>query len=216
MANAMAAVEFARVDASLATFSLVHNFLALITIGLLGSEEQKQAHLPAMAKYEQVGGVGGVAVAGWLDGRGLPWPGVVGRFCERGFASPVKCQLVSQLACVNVYETDSALHTTTTTPTRRSTLPNTHTHLQPEHTPKQQVGCWALTEPSNGSDASGLTCSATKVPGGWQLDGQKRWIGNGTWADVVVVWARNSESGEVRSRPGWCCLRLVVGAWWLR
>jgi acyl-CoA oxidase len=61
-----------------------------------------------------------------------------------------------------------------------------------------KVGCWALTEPSNGSDASGLTCSATKVPGGWQLDGQKRWIGNGTWADVVVVWARNSESGEVR------------------
>jgi alkylation response protein AidB-like acyl-CoA dehydrogenase len=35
------------------------------------------------------------------------------------------------------------------------------------------------------------------VPGGWQLDGQKRWIGNGTFADVVVVWARNSESGQV-------------------
>lgn len=30
-----------------------------------------------------------------------------------------------------------------------------------------QVGCWALTEPSNGSDASGLTATAKKVPGGW-------------------------------------------------
>ena len=30
------------------------------------------------------------------------------------------------------------------------------------------------------------------------LDGKKRWIGNGTWAEVTVVWARNSESGQVR------------------
>ncbi len=59
-------------------------------------------------------------------------------------------------------------------------------------------GCWALTEPSNGSDASGLTCSATRVAGGWQLNGRKRWIGNGTWADVAVVWARSSEDGQVR------------------
>jgi alkylation response protein AidB-like acyl-CoA dehydrogenase len=58
MANAVAAVEMARVDASLATFSLVHNFLALITIGLLGSEEQKRAYLPDMAKYAQVRGGG--------------------------------------------------------------------------------------------------------------------------------------------------------------
>jgi acyl-CoA oxidase len=60
------------------------------------------------------------------------------------------------------------------------------------------VGCWALTEPSNGSDASGLTTSARKVEGGWLLNGQKRWIGNGTWADVTVVWARNTQTGQVR------------------
>ena len=37
-----------------------------------------------------------------------------------------------------------------------------------------------------------------QVTGGWLLDGQKRWIGNGTWADVVVVWARSSVDGQVR------------------
>lgn len=42
----------------------------------------------------------------------------------------------------------------------------------------------------------------SQVPGGWQLDGQKRWIGNGTWADVSVVWARSSDSGEVGSGRG--------------
>eukprot|EP00775_Hariotina_reticulata_P002983 gene2983-3266_t len=63
----------------------------------------------------------------------------------------------------------------------------------------EKVGCWALTEPSNGSDASSLTCTATKVTGGWQLNGQKRWIGNGTWADVVVVWARSSVDNQVNA-----------------
>ena len=37
------------------------------------------------------------------------------------------------------------------------------------------VGCWGLTEPSNGSDAAALMTTATKVPGGWKLNGQKRW-----------------------------------------
>lgn len=39
------------------------------------------------------------------------------------------------------------------------------------------VGAWGLTEPSNGSDASALQTTAEKVPGGWKLNGQKRWIG---------------------------------------
>ena len=64
------------------------------------------------------------------------------------------------------------------------------------------AGCWALTEPSNGSDASALTCTATKVPGGWRLNGQKRWIGNGTWAEVVVVWARNTQNNQVGGQGG--------------
>ena len=60
-----------------------------------------------------------------------------------------------------------------------------------------KVGAWALTEPSNGSDASSLMTTATKVPNGWRLRGRKRWIGNATFADVVIVWARSSVDGEI-------------------
>ena len=56
-----------------------------------------------------------------------------------------------------------------------------------------------------------------QVPGGWQLDGYKRWIGNGTWADVVIVWARSSETGQVGRhlmRSGWwSCGQLVSSSW---
>lgn len=114
-----AIVEIARVDASFSTFIMVHNFLAMLTIGLLGSERQKVEFLPSMAAL-------------------------------------------------------------------------------------QRIGSWALTEPSNGSDAAALTASAEwLVSGGvngrgvWRLNGQKRWIGNATFAEVIIVWARDTSSGQV-------------------
>lgn len=64
-----------------------------------------------------------------------------------------------------------------------------------------KIGCWALTEPSNGSDAAALTTTARRVADGWRLNGQKRWIGNGTFADVSVIWARNLETNSVRRPP---------------
>ena len=56
--------------------------------------------------------------------------------------------------------------------------------------------CFGLTEPNNGSDATGLKTTAKKVEGGYILTGQKRWIGNGTIADYIVVWARNPAEGN--------------------
>ncbi|WVZ16810.1 hypothetical protein V8G54_009792 [Vigna mungo] len=61
----------------------------------------------------------------------------------------------------------------------------------------QTVACWALTEPDYGSDASALKTTATKVEGGWILEGQKRWIGNSTFADVLVVFARNAATNQI-------------------
>ncbi|PIA32294.1 hypothetical protein AQUCO_04500117v1 [Aquilegia coerulea] len=59
------------------------------------------------------------------------------------------------------------------------------------------VACWALTEPDYGSDASSLRTTATKVDGGWIVEGQKRWIGNSTFADVLVVFARNRTTNQI-------------------
>ncbi|KAL9242596.1 hypothetical protein vseg_016582 [Gypsophila vaccaria] len=111
-ANAIATAEIARVDASCSTFVLVHSSLAMLTIALCGSEEQKQKYLPSLAQLKT-------------------------------------------------------------------------------------VACWGLTEPDNGSDASGLNTIATKVDGGWIIDGQKRWIGNSTFADVLVIFARNSATNQI-------------------
>nr|CEL67391.1 TPA: ACYL-COA DEHYDROGENASE [Neospora caninum Liverpool] len=106
------AIEMARVDASFSTFYLVHCGLAMQSIAVAGTEEQKAAWLPKMSRLECVGSFG-------------------------------------------------------------------------------------LTEPNYGSDATGLRTSATKVEGGWLLNGQKRWIGNATFSDVVVVWARDSNSEKI-------------------
>ncbi|XP_021906266.1 acyl-coenzyme A oxidase 4, peroxisomal isoform X2 [Carica papaya] len=59
------------------------------------------------------------------------------------------------------------------------------------------VACWALTEPDYGSDASALRTTATKVEGGWVLEGQKRWIGNSTFADLLVIFARNTSTSQI-------------------
>ncbi|KAM0948126.1 putative acyl-CoA oxidase [Dioscorea sansibarensis] len=110
--SAITMAEVARVDASCSTFILVHSSLAMLTIGLCGTEEQKQKYLPSLAEL-------------------------------------------------------------------------------------QTVACWGLTEPDYGSDASSLRTTATKVSGGWTLDGQKRWIGNSTFADVLVIFARNTETNQI-------------------
>ena len=56
--------------------------------------------------------------------------------------------------------------------------------------------CYALTEPTNGSDATNLLTTAKKTAGGYLLNGKKRWIGNATFADYIIVWARNVEEGN--------------------
>ncbi|MDL5157710.1 acyl-CoA dehydrogenase family protein [Actinomycetospora termitidis] len=57
------------------------------------------------------------------------------------------------------------------------------------------VGAFGLTEPHGGSDvAGGMETVARRDGDDWVVDGHKRWIGNGTFADLLVIWARDGES----------------------
>jgi glutaryl-CoA dehydrogenase len=58
------------------------------------------------------------------------------------------------------------------------------------------IGCFGLTEPDHGSDPGGMETRAVKVDGGWVLNGTKRWITNGTLADVAIVWAKTGDDNR--------------------
>src|ERR1700719_1035849 len=108
------AMELARVDASFCTFFGVHSGLAMGSIYLDGSEEQKRQWLPPMARWEK-------------------------------------------------------------------------------------IGCFGLTEPLVGSGTSGgLTTTAKREGDTWILNGQKRWIGNATWCDISIIWARDVADNQVK------------------
>ena len=79
----------------------------------------------------------------------------------------------------------------------------------------EKVGAFALTEPHGGSDvAGGLKTTARRDGDGWILDGAKRWIGNATFADLVVVWARDVETDHVlgfvveKDTPGFTATKI--------
>ncbi|CAA9546054.1 MAG: Acyl-CoA dehydrogenase, partial [uncultured Thermoleophilia bacterium] len=113
LARGLVNMELHRGDGSLGTFLGVQSGLAMKTISMLGSDEQKERWLPAMARLEKIGAFG-------------------------------------------------------------------------------------LTEPDHGSDSVALETSARPEGDGWVLNGAKRWIGNGSIADVVVIWARSTEDGQVK------------------
>ena len=112
--SGLLAMEMGRVDSSIATFFGVHSGLAMGSIYLCGSQEQKQQWLPVMARMEKIGAFG-------------------------------------------------------------------------------------LTEPDVGSGTSGgLTTTARREGDTWVLNGQKKWIGNATFSDVTVIWARDLADNQVK------------------
>ncbi len=78
-----------------------------------------------------------------------------------------------------------------------------------------KVGAFALTEPTGGSDvAAGLRTTARRDGDDWVLDGEKRWIGNATFADLIVVWARDVDDDQVKGfvvrgdAPGYAATKI--------
>ncbi|MEE1671235.1 acyl-CoA dehydrogenase family protein [Streptomyces sp. WAC07094] len=64
----------------------------------------------------------------------------------------------------------------------------------------EKIGAFALTEPLGGSDVSGgMRTTARRDGDTWVLNGAKKWIGNATFADYVVVFARDVEDNKVKA-----------------
>jgi len=78
----------------------------------------------------------------------------------------------------------------------------------------EQIGAFGLTEPDHGSDAVALSTSARRDGDSYVLNGAKKWIGNGTIADLVLIWARG-EDGNVggyvvpKGSIGWTATRMT-------
>ena len=72
----------------------------------------------------------------------------------------------------------------------RDATPAVAARYLPDLIAARRLGCTALTEPGAGSDFGAITTSATRVGGGWRIDGAKAWITNAALADVVVLFAQ--------------------------
>ena len=77
------------------------------------------------------------------------------------------------------------------------------------------LGAFGLTEPTSGSDsARGLKTVATRDGDNWVLNGSKRWIGNATFSDITIIWAKSAEDGQVKgfivpsSSPGYTATKI--------
>lgn len=81
--------------------------------------------------------------------------------------------------------------------------PEQRERLLPDALALRTTGAFALTEPDHGSDvAGGMETTARQITDDagthWVLNGAKRWIGNGTFCDRVLLWARDADTGQVR------------------
>ncbi len=89
----------------------------------------------------------------------------------------------------------------------------------PEMAAGRVIGCFGLTEPDFGSNPTGMLTAAKRIGNGYRITGTKRWITNGTAAQVALVWAKLD--GTVRGflvptqSPGFAA-RDIHGKWSLR
>jgi glutaryl-CoA dehydrogenase len=130
--------------------------------------------------------------------------GLLGMHLE-GYGCAGKSAVSYGLACMELEAGDSGLRTFVSV---QGSLAMSAIHKFGSEEQKQEwlprmargeaIGCFGLTEPSAGSDPASMKTFARRSPdgSGWVLDGEKRWIGMATIADVAVVWARTDEEGN--------------------
>jgi glutaryl-CoA dehydrogenase len=121
--------------------------------------------------------------------------GVIMRELERGDSGVRSCVSVQGSLCM------FPIHAFGTEEQKRRWLPRM--------AKGEVIGCFGLTEPDHGSDPSGMETRAVKRGGDWVLNGTKRWITNGTVADLAVVWAKTGD--DARSIRGFLVERGMKG-----
>jgi glutaryl-CoA dehydrogenase len=125
--------------------------------------------------------------------------GVLGMHLE-GYGCPGRTAVEYGLAAMELEAGDSGIRTFVSV---QGSLAMTAIHKWGSEEQKEQwlprmaagelIGCFALTEPTAGSDPSSMTTFARETADGWMLNGVKRWIGLASIADVMVVWAQTED-----------------------
>lgn len=129
--------------------------------------------------------------------------GVLGMHLE-GYGCPGRTAVEYGLAAMELEAGDSGIRTFVSV---QGSLAMTAIHTWGSEEQKQEwlprmaagevIGCFALTEPTAGSDPSSMATTATRDGSGdnagWVLNGAKRWIGLASVAGVMVVWAKTEE-----------------------
>jgi glutaryl-CoA dehydrogenase len=151
-------------------------------------------------------------ISGYWERAELPWP-LIRRLAELGIVGDdiagYGCPGLSPLACgllhMELHRGDGSLGTFLGVQAGLAMKSiamlgseEQKQHWLPSMARLQKIGAFALTEPNHGSDSVALETTARLDGDTYVLDGAKRWIGNGTIADVVVVWARDLEDREVK------------------
>ncbi len=151
-------------------------------------------------------------INGWFEGARFPRElvpemgslGLLGMHLE-GYGCAGKGAVSYGLACMELEAGDSGLRTFVSV---QGSLAMSAIHefgseghkreWLPAMARGERIGCFALTEPTAGSDPASMKTFARRAPdgSGWVLNGTKRWIGMATVADVAVVWARTEEEGN--------------------
>src|SRR3990172_6358835 len=75
-------------------------------------------------------------------------------------------------------------------------------HWLPKLASGEAIGCFGLTEPDYGSNPAGMITTAKETKDGWELNGAKMWITNGSAADVAIVWAKVGDVKDTKSIRG--------------
>jgi glutaryl-CoA dehydrogenase len=70
--------------------------------------------------------------------------------------------------------------------------------LIPKLATGELIGCFGLTEPNHGSDPGSMETKAVDKGDHFVLNGSKTWITNSPIADVFVIWAKETKSGEIK------------------